>query len=82
MELIINNIWTDATNWFLSADPALIDGLEIGFLDGRENPEFFVQDHESVGTVFTHDKITYKWRHIYNGAITDHRQFDGSIVAG
>jgi len=82
MELIINNIWTDATNWFLSADPALIDGLEIGFLDGRENPEFFVQDHESVGTVFTHDKITYKWRHIYNGAITDYRQFDGSIVAG
>ena len=80
LELIVNNIWTDANDWFLAADSNDIEGLEIAFLDGREEPEMFVQDQESVGSVFTNDKITYKWRHIYNGAIVDFRAFDGSIV--
>lgn len=81
LELIVNNLWTDANNWYLMASPNDIEGLELAFLDGREEPEMFVQDQESVGSVFTNDKITYKWRHIYNGAIVDYRGFDGSIVA-
>lgn len=81
IELIVNNLLTDANDWFLVAAPSDVEGLEVGFLDGKETPEFFVQDQESAGTVFTHDKITYKWRHVYNGAILDYRAFDGSIVA-
>ena len=80
LELIVNHIWTDANNWYLVASPNDAEGLELAFLDGKEEPEMFIQDQETEGSVFTHDKITYKWRHAYNGAIVDYRPFDGSIV--
>lgn len=75
-------IWfaTDADDWYLAADPADITGLEIGFLDGNEEPELFIQDNPTAGSVFTNDQITYKIRHIYGGAIIDYRAFQGSIV--
>jgi cation transport regulator ChaB/phage major head subunit gpT-like protein len=81
MELIVNRLWTDDNSWYLAASPSDIEGLEIGFLDGKETPEFFVQDQQTVGSVFTNDKITFKFIHLYNGAIIDDRQFDGNIVA-
>ena len=80
LELIVVHPWTDANNFYLACSPSDVEGLEIGFLDGKEDPEFFVQDQETAGSMFTHDKITYKWRHLYNGAIIDDRQFDGNIV--
>ena len=75
-------IWyaTDADDWYLAADPADITGIEIGFLDGNEEPELFVQDNPTSGSVFTNDQITYKIRHIYGGAIIDYRAFQGSVV--
>lgn len=73
--------WTDANDWALAADPMDIPGLEVGFLDGNEEPELFVQDNPTVGSMFSNDKLTYKIRHIYNGAITDYRAFDKSVVA-
>lgn len=73
--------WTDATDWALAADPLDIPGLEIGFLDGNEEPELFVQDNPTGGSMFTNDKLTWKIRHIYSGAITDYRAFDKSVVA-
>lgn len=75
-------IWyaTDADNWYLAADPADITGIEIGFLDGNEEPELFVQDNPTSGSVFTNDQITYKIRHIYGGAVIDYRAFQGSVV--
>ncbi len=65
--------WTDANDWYLVADPMDIPCLEVGFLDGREEPELFVQDSPTVGSLFSHDKITYKIRHIYGGDVLDHR---------
>lgn len=75
-------IWyaTDADDWYLAADPADITGIEIGFLDGNEEPELFVQDNPTSGSVFTNDQITYKIRHIYGGAVIDYRAFQASIV--
>ena len=52
-----------------AADPADIPGLEIGFLDGKEEPELFVQDAPNSGSMFSNDKLTYKIRHIYGGAV-------------
>ena len=63
------------------ADPADISCIEIGFLDGKEEPELFVQDMPNVGSMFSNDKLTYKIRHIYGGVNTDFRGADGSIVA-
>ncbi|MBE0596846.1 MAG: hypothetical protein IH614_06240 [Desulfuromonadales bacterium] len=81
-EPIINPFWTDANDWFLVADPKDIPTIEIAFLDGREEPELFVQDSPTVGSMFSTDKLTYKIRHIYGGAVMDYRGFQGNIVAG
>lgn len=73
LEPIVVDYWTDANDWFLVADPSMFDTVEIGFYQGRQDPELFVQDAPTVGDVFNADKITYKIRHIYGGAPLDHR---------
>lgn len=73
--------WTDANDWCTAADPADIPGIEVGFLDGNEEPELFVQDTPNVGSMFAADKLTYKIRHIYGGAVTDYRAFTKAVVA-
>ena len=73
--------WTDANNWFGTADLADTPLIEMGFYNGQEDPETFVQDQPTNGSVFTNDKITYKIRHIYSGTVLDYRGFYGAIVA-
>ena len=73
--------WTDANDWALAADPLDIPGMEVGFLDGNEEPEIFVQDSPTQGSMFSNDNLTWKLRHIFGGAITDRRAFDKSVVA-
>ena len=34
-----------------------------------------------VGSMFAADKLTYKIRHIYGGAVTDFRAFTKAVVA-
>jgi hypothetical protein len=79
---IVVDYWTDATDWVLVARPQDVYGLEVGFVNGQETPELFVSDIPNAGSLFTNDKVTYKIRHMYGGAITDYRAFDGEIVAG
>ena len=74
--------WTDATDWFLVMDPIKFPTGQIDFLNGREEPEIFVQDQPTIGSVFTADAITYKIRHIYGGDLLDHRGFDVNQVSG
>lgn len=74
--------WTDATDWAISADPMDVPGIEVGFLDGNQEPELFVQDNPTVGSMFSHDKITWKIRHIYGGNVIEFRGWDKSVVAG
>lgn len=66
-EIISVSYWTDATDWVTMADPNRLPVLEIGFLDGKEEPELFVQDSPTQGSLFSNDKVTYKIRHIYGG---------------
>lgn len=79
-DILVVPYWTDADNWYLVADPKLVPTIEMGFLDGKEDPELFTQEQPTVGSVFTADKITYKIRHIYGGTVVDHRGFYGGIV--
>lgn len=73
--------WTDANDWCASADPLDIPTIEIGFLDGNEEPELFVQDNPSVGSMFSNDKVTYKIRHIYGGNVLDYRGlYKGMVI--
>jgi hypothetical protein len=71
----------DLNDWFLTADPNMNPTIEIGFLQGREDPELFVADMPTVGAYFTNDQIMYKIRHEYDGNVLDHRAFVGAIVA-
>lgn len=68
-EVIPVSYWTDANDWCTVADPNVMPVLEIGFLQGKEDPELFVQDMPNVGSMFSNDKLTYKIRHIYGGSV-------------
>lgn len=68
-EVIPVSYWTDANDWVTVAAPEKLPVIEIGFLDGREEPELFVQDMPNVGSMFSNDKLTYKIRHIYSGTV-------------
>lgn len=72
---IVVDIWSDANDWMLVADPSQVNTIVLGFLNGREEPEMFVQDNPTVGSAFSSDKIVYKIRHIYGGDVADHRSF-------
>jgi len=80
-DIIAVKTWTDLNNWYLAADPKDIPCIELGFLDGKEDPELFVQDMPNVGSMFSNDKLTYKIRHIYGGAVVDYRGLYGAVVA-
>lgn len=73
--------WTDVNNWFAAADAMQCPLIEIGFLDGQEEPELFIQDNPTQGSLFSNDQILYKIRHIYGGAVIDYRGLYGAIVA-
>lgn len=51
----------------LAADPNVTEIMEVGFLNGKEDPEIFVQDLQNVGSFFDNDTITYKVRHVHDG---------------
>jgi hypothetical protein len=65
--------WSDPDDWCLVADPNEAPIIEIGFMDGQEEPSIYVQDMPNVGSMFVNDTITYKIRHIYGGAPLDFR---------
>ncbi|MBF0247993.1 MAG: hypothetical protein HQL36_07970 [Alphaproteobacteria bacterium] len=73
--------WDNVNDWCLTADPIDIPTVELGFLGANEEPELFVQDSPTAGSMFTHDKVTYKIRHIYGGTVTDYRGAYKSVVA-
>lgn len=73
--------WTDTNDWFVTADPSSIETIEIGFFNGKQDPELFVQDDPKTGAVFTNDKITYKIRHIYGAAVAEYRGFQRATNA-
>lgn len=73
--------FTDANNWFLSADKGDVPIIEIAFLNGKEEPELFTQDLPNVGSMFNNDTLTLKIRHMYGGGNLDHRGVFGAVVA-
>ncbi len=81
LEVVIVPYWTDANDWAIVCDPADCPTVEVGFFNGNEEPELFVQDSPTAGSMFTQDKITYKIRHIYGVCVLDHRGMYKSVVA-
>lgn len=81
MSLIVVDYFPGATGtpannkWYVVADPNLCPTIELGFYQGRRDPELFTQNDPTVGSMFDADKVTYKIRHIYSGAVLDYRGF-------
>jgi hypothetical protein len=73
----IIDYWTDAADSMVTADPMQTDTVEIGFFEGREEPELFVQDSPTVGSAFDVDAITWTIRHIWGVGVLDFRPFYG-----
>lgn len=80
VEPIVVDFWTSATKWFLVADPAYCNTIEMAFFGGKQEPELFTQDQPTVGSVWSADKISYKIRHIYGGSLLDWRCFYGYLT--
>jgi hypothetical protein len=73
--------WTDVNDWALVCDPKDCPTIEVGFYQGNEEPEIWVQNNPSVGSMFDTDEITYKLRHIYGVCVLDHRGMYKAVVA-
>jgi hypothetical protein len=74
--------FTDPTDWYLVCDPAHVETIEIGFVNGRETPELLLQEAPDAGQVFTNDQISFKIRWEFGGAWIDYRGAFWSQVAG
>ncbi len=72
----------DATDWYCLDNSPGLATLEVGFYQGRQDPELFVQDLPNVGSMFTADKITYKIRFIFGLLYLDYRPWRKEVVAG
>lgn len=77
--IITNKLTTDPNDWGLIADPNDCELLEVAFLNGREEPEFFTANDPQAGQMFVADKVQYKLRHEYEWEIADYRGFDKSV---
>lgn len=73
--------WTDGENWYMMADPSQLTSIELGFLYGRQEPEFFQQSAPATGMVFTNDVISHKIRHDFGADWIDYRGAVGNIPA-
>lgn len=75
LQTVVVDYWTSTTKWVAVADPKMCPTFELGFYQGRELPELFTQSDPNAGSAFSADKVSYKLRHIYSGAVLDYRGF-------
>lgn len=55
---IVSPQLTNTTQWFMAADPQVVDTIEIGFVGGQVNPVLLIQDQPLYGLNFTQDVIS------------------------
>jgi len=71
----------DANDWGMFLPANVIDMIEMGYLNGREEPEMFIADTPQSEQVFVADKVRYKIRHEYAGTVIDYRGGYKAVVA-
>jgi hypothetical protein len=70
--VIVVDLWTDANNWALVADPRLYPSIGLGFRYGR-TPEIFSVASPTAGLMFTNDTMPIKARFFYAVGPIDYR---------
>jgi len=81
VKIEVVDYFSDAADCFVMANPQKMHTLEIGFYQGKEEPELFTQDMPNVGSMFNADKMTWKIRHIWGFSFLDFRGFFGFSYA-
>lgn len=79
--IIVNEKLTDVNDWYYGTSQTNAPFLEIGFLDGIEQPQIFLANQPTIGTQFTADELQYKVKMVFNGAIIDFRGVGKNVVA-
>ena len=64
--------WTNANDWAVVSDPALVAFASVGFRFG-EQPELFTMADAGTDLLFTNDVLPIKVRYFFAAAITDPR---------
>ena len=70
--VIVVDLWTDAGDWALVADPKLYPSIGLGFRYGR-TPEIFSVASPTAGLMFTNDTMPIKARFFYAVGPIDYR---------
>jgi hypothetical protein len=73
---------SDSNNWFLGNDKRDHASLRMGYLDGKEEPEFILEEGPTDYDMFNFDRIVWKVRHEYGGVQDDHRGLHANLVSG
>ncbi|MBI2815460.1 MAG: Mu-like prophage major head subunit gpT family protein [Acidobacteria bacterium] len=71
--VVVTPLLTDANDWYVFANPDELQTFEIGFLQGKAEPELLLADNQVAGKAFTSDRIQYKVRHEYEVTAVDYR---------
>lgn len=66
------SLLTDTSDWGMIMPGSMVDNLEVGFLQGREEPEMAVADSPQSEQVFVGRRIRYRITHDYSGAVVDY----------
>lgn len=79
--IIVNEMFdaTDNLSFYGGTDKVNAPCLEIGFLDGIEQPQIFLANQPTVGAQFTADELQYKVKFPFSGAIIDYRGVQKSL---
>lgn len=73
--IIVNELLTSGTRWWAGCYPETAPGIEIGYLDGIQEPELFIADKTFSTLNFTNDQIVYKSRFVFGGKPLDSRVY-------
>ncbi len=75
------SLLTDANDWGLLLNPNYVSMVEMGFLNGNQEPQILIADNPTSGSLFQRDVIEYKIKQIYGGTATDYVGGYKAVVA-
>ena len=78
--IIVNPLLTDVNDWYGGCFTSSAPFLEIGFLDGYQEPRFFLANDPRFGTQFTNDQLQYKAKFVFGGKPIDFRGVFKEVV--
>ena len=79
--IIVNPLLTDANDWGVHRDSAEVESVRVDYLNGQEEPTFFLADLKNAGMMFVGDRLTYKLRLEFGVVVADYRGAVKAVVA-